>query len=162
MSNKKYLLIYGQFKDSFYRMLKEEKEIAGIFVLESRPNLEGAKEVCRKLLKLKITPTLICDNMAGFCFYQDKIKAVHLAQQKLARDYAVCKTGSLGLAICAKYHKIPVYLYPSAVLVKSHCKPEDIYYFAGKKVAPSGIKAYTSLIEQVPLKYISGVEEDGK
>lgn len=159
---KKFILIYGQFSDAFYRSLKARKDIAGILVMEGRPFLEGAKEVCKKLSKHRVKPTLICDNMAGFCFYRRMIKEVHLAFQQIKDKNAICKIGSLGLSICAKYHRVPVYLHPAARKIKATCQPRDIFYFAGQRVAPLGIKAYTSLIEGVPIKYITKVRHNGK
>jgi len=131
-------------------------------VMEGRPFLDGAREVCKKLLGLKVKPTLISDNMAGFCFYQGMVKEVHLTYQESKRQDAICKIGSLGLAVCAKYHRVPVYLHPAAKKIKASCRPRDIFYFAGKRIAPLGIKAYTSLIEEVPLKYITQVKKNGK
>ena len=161
MSNKKFLLIYGLFSDSFYRNLKKKRG-EGILVPEGRPLLEGAKQICKRLLKLGIKPTLISDNMAGFCFYQGMVKEVHLAFQQIKGNNAICKIGSLGLSVCAGYHHVPVYLHPAAKKTRASCQPKDIFYFAGQRIAPLGIRAYTSLIEEVPLKYITEVKRNGK
>jgi methylthioribose-1-phosphate isomerase len=162
MSNKQFILIYGQFGEDFFRSLKARKDIGGILVLEGRPFLEGAKEVCKKILQHRLKPTLLCDNMAGFCFYRGMVKEVHLAFQQIKGKNALCKIGSLGLSVAAKYHGVPVYAHPAAKKLKASCKPKDIFYFAGQRIAPAGIKAYTSLIEEVPLKYLTKVRQNGK
>ncbi|MFZ5801243.1 MAG: hypothetical protein ACOY3D_07735 [Candidatus Omnitrophota bacterium] len=152
MSNK-YLLIHGLFTDDFYRKVTKRKGLSGVLVLEGRPRLEGAKETCKKLLQNRLTPTLLCDNMAGFCFYREMVKEVHLAAQEIHKTATVCKIGSLVLAVAAKYHKVPVFMHESSRKIESHCKAREIFHFAGVHVAPLGIKAYTALTEEVPLYY---------
>lgn len=118
--------------------------------------MEGAKETCKKLLQNQVTPTLICDNMAGFCFYREMVKEVHLAAQEIRKNSVVCKIGSLALAVGAAYHQVPVYLHEAQRKIRPHCGEKEIFYFAGKRVAPLGIRAYTALTEEVPLRYFKG------
>ena len=65
---KSIVIVHGVFENSFFETLRE-KGIQEVFVLEGRPYLDGAKVLCPKLLKNKIQPILIADNMAGALFY---------------------------------------------------------------------------------------------
>src|SRR3990167_6147313 len=74
------VLLQGVFKTSVFDLLKQKK-VEEVFVLEGRPGLESARQSCRELLKRKIRPTLVTDNMAGFLFYKNLVKEVWLSCQ---------------------------------------------------------------------------------
>lgn len=150
------VLIHGIFNDTFFGLLKKCKA-KNIVVLEGRPKLDGAKIICRKLLKNKITPTLISDNMAGFLFYKDLVREIWIGCQSIGKNGAICDIGSLVLGVLGKQHKVPVYLYPSARKSKFVAAPKDILKFNGKMVAPKGTKGYVPLIETLPNKYITRI-----
>ena len=150
------VLIQGVFKDTFFGLLKKCKA-KNIVVLEGRPRLDGAKIVCRKLLKSKITPTLISDNMAGFLFYKDLVKEIWIAYQSENQTEAVCDIGALILGVLGKQHNVPVYLYPAARKTKGVAASKDILTFNGQRVAPKGAKGYVPLIEKLPKKYITEI-----
>ena len=148
------MLLHGIFKSEFFDGLKEKK-LEKVFVLEGRPHLESSRRICRELLKRKIQPTLIADNMAGFVLKKNLVNEIALAAQNNNEDSALCQIGGLILAVLGKRHHVPVHLYPSAVKQKATGKSKDIFYFNKKRVAPAGIKAYVPLLEEVPQKYLS-------
>ncbi len=150
------VLLQGVAKDSFFGLLKKCKA-KNIVVLEGRPRLDGAKILCRKLLKNKITPILISDNMAGFLFYKDLVREIWIAYQSIDKAGATCNIGALILGVLGKQHKVPVYLYPSMRKSKPMAAPNEISKFNGKLIAPKGIKGYVPLIEKLPKKYITRV-----
>jgi methylthioribose-1-phosphate isomerase len=89
--NDKIPLIFGVPDVSFYETLKEKK----VFVAELRPALEGMNVVAPVLLKNKITPVLICDNMLGFCMKQGLVSKVFIFTP--LEKAAVLKRGLLPL-----------------------------------------------------------------
>ncbi len=97
-----------------YQVLKyfnEDKNPANVIIAESRPVLEG-RILAKKLLKLGIEVTLIpdCDS-ANFISNCD---AVLLGADKiLSNGDVVNKTGSISIAIIAKYFNKPVYVLAS-------------------------------------------------
>jgi len=149
-------ILYGVFKKTFYDILKKSSP-KEVFLLEGRPSLDSAKVSLRELLKRKITPTIISDNMAGFLFYKGMVKEVYLAYQEADRKGAVCDCGALILAILSKDHNIPVKCFASERKTKFLGTTKDIVYFNGIKVAPKGVPAYVPLIEWVSKNYIAEI-----
>ena len=135
----------------------EKRKAADVVVLEGRPGLEASRFSCEQLLKRKISPTLISDNMAGSLFYNDLVKEVWLSCQISDKTGALCDVGALVLAVLGKYHKVPVLLVPGVKRNKFIGKPKDLLTFQKKRIAPSGIKAYVPLAEWVPKKYITRI-----
>jgi methylthioribose-1-phosphate isomerase len=152
------VLIYGNFQESLFDRLQKKKR-PHIVVMEGRPNLEAARQVSQQLLDRRMTPTIISDNMAGFLFSQGMIKEVWLAYHSSAQDGITGTIGSLILAILGKKHHVPVYCYPAARADRMMGQAKDIFYFAGQRIAPSGIGAYVPLLEWVPRKYVRKIYE---
>ena len=152
-NNGKKIVLQGIFEDKTFDRLKGQG-VKEAFVLEGRPSLKAAESSSRQLLKRGIKPILISDNMAGFLFAKDMVKEVWLSYQISDEKGAVCRIGSLILGVLAKRHKAPVYIFKSGEKTEFMGKPRDLFNFQGKRVAPSGIKAYVPLVEWVPQKYI--------
>lgn len=150
------VLLHGNFHPSFFKLLKDKK-IKKAFVLEARPNLDGARILCRKLLAHRIQPVLIADNMAGFLFFKDYVREAWIAYQKLEEENLLCPIGSLILGILAKRHKVVVHAFPSAGRSKPRANVGAITHFAGKRVAIKGVKGFVPLIETVSKEYISEI-----
>ncbi|MDP8264853.1 MAG: hypothetical protein P9M12_05165 [Candidatus Aceula lacicola] len=155
-NKKSIILLNGVFKDSFLKILKKRK-IKEVFILEGRPYLDGAKEMCVKLLKNNIKAVLIADNMAGFLFYKDLVKEVWISYQEESKKNVLCKMGGLILSVMAKHHKVPVMVFPSCKRKKYVANPKDIFSFNGKRIAAKGIDGFVPLLEDVPKKYITEI-----
>jgi methylthioribose-1-phosphate isomerase len=152
-ANKKIVLQGGFAAEDFDRLKK--KGIKEVFVLEGRPKLDAMQQTCDQLLRRRIKPVIISDNMAGFLFAKNMVKEVWASYQLADEKGAVCRIGSLVLAVLGKRHKVPVYLFKSDQRTKFMGKPEDLFYFRGERVAPSGVRAYVPLVEWVPKRYVS-------
>ncbi len=150
------ILLHGTFEKTFLRLLKEQG-VKEIFVMEARPSLDGAKKLCPQLLKNKITPVLIADNMAGFLFFKGYLKEVWISYQSETEDDLVCPAGSLILGVLAKKHGVPVKAFLSLKKAKAVADPKSILSFNGKRVAAKGAKGFVPLVENVSKKYISEV-----
>ncbi|MFA5060590.1 MAG: hypothetical protein WC676_08190 [Candidatus Omnitrophota bacterium] len=153
-SKRSCILLHGLIRDEFLKGLLQEKA-ESIVVLEGRPHLSGAKILCAKLLKNKITPTLISDNMSGFLFFKDCVKEVWLAYQEKNEQGALCDCGGLILGVLAKRHGVSLRLFPSGRRQDLMAKERDIFYFNKMRVAPKGVKGYVPLLEWVPNEYIT-------
>jgi len=156
LTKKSVTIIRGSPANGFLEILANRKPKA-VFVLEGRPKLEETRVLCRKLLKEKITPTVISDNMAGFLFYKNLVKEVWVMYQGLNHKDAFADVGGLILSVLGKKHGIPIYLFPSGKKIKSMGRGEEILHFNGKRVAAKGVKGYVPLIERLPKKYITKV-----
>ena len=149
-------LLRGVPSDAFFDLLKKRKA-KNIFVLEGRPRVERTNEFCKQLLKEKISPTLIADNMAGYLFYKDLVKEIWLSYQSLDNGGASCDIGALILGVLGKTHGVPVYIFPAAEKINSVGNQVEISKFHGKQIAPKGIKGHVPLVEYLPKKYISDI-----
>jgi methylthioribose-1-phosphate isomerase len=152
----KYVLLHGVFGSQLFDWLSD-KGIKEVYFMEGRPGLEAAKQSSRELLKRKIQPTLIADNMAGFLFYKNFVKEVWVSYQSADREGALCQIGGLILGVLGKRHNVPVYAYPNGSKVKLFGSSKEIAFFNGVKVAPRGVPGYVPLAEWVPSKYITKV-----
>lgn len=152
------VLLHGVFEPSVFNAVKSGNGTE-LFVMEGRPSLESAQTTCRELLRRKIKPTLIADNMAGFLFYRNLVKEVWLACQRVDAQGALCPVGGLIVGVLAKRHGVPVYVYPASKESRRMGGQKDIFYFKSIKVAPQNIKGYVPLLEWLPKKYITEVRE---
>ena len=152
------VLLHGVFEPAVFNAVKPGNGNE-LFVMEGRPSLESAQTTCRELLRRKIKPTLIADNMAGFLFYRNLVKEVWLACQTVDEQGALCPIGSLILGVLAKRHNVPVYVHPASEGSRQMGAQKDIFYFKGIKIAPQNIKGYVPLVEWLPKKYITEIRK---
>ena len=153
IADKNITLLLGVFKDDFLDELKRKK-LKRVYVCEGRPGLESAKENAKQLIKRKIEPVIISDNMAGFLFYNSLVKEVWLAAQKTDAQGAVCPIGGLILAVLGKNHRVPVRVSNAKKETELFASTKEICKFNGIKTAPSGTNAFVPLVEWVPNKYL--------
>jgi methylthioribose-1-phosphate isomerase len=146
--DKKIPLVYGVPDKGFYKSLKGKE----VFVAELRPDIEGIKVVGPALLEAGIQPVIICDNMMAFCLGRGLVSAVHIFYEKKDAETALCRTGSLVAALCAKEHQVPVHLHKGPALKK---KASSLLKIDGKTVTSGKIKTYVPLAERVPLAYVT-------
>jgi hypothetical protein len=146
--NKPLPLIYGVPHKSFYRDFKPTMA----FVAELRPGLEGIKEVAKELLRRRIQPVIICDNMMAHCMERGLVNSAHIFYDRLTKKKAVCRTGSLIAAVCALKRQIPTYLHRG----KKGGAKGSLLKIDGRKVTAQGIKTFVPPTEDVPLIYVKG------
>jgi len=142
--NGKIPLIFGVPPEGFLKGFKSQKA----FVAEVRPGLEGMTIVAKELNKAGRESVVICDNMMAFCMERGLVSAVHIFYQALNKKTALCRTGSLIAALCAKAHHIPVTLSRARVL---KFKPASLLQIGARKVTAGNIKTYVPFFEEVPL-----------
>lgn len=150
------VLIQGVVDKQLFDVLKN-RFLKKAFVMEGRPTLEAADSACRELLKRKIVPTLISDNMAGLLFYKNMVKEVWLAYQYADKEGAICDSGALILGVLGLKHNVLVYLYPAARKTRFLGRQSDLVKFKKTQIAPQGIKGYVPLVEWLPKKYITRI-----
>jgi methylthioribose-1-phosphate isomerase len=152
------VLLQGCFDKSFFQQLKDRKE-EKFFILEGRPGLKAAQSNCSQLNKIGITPTLICDNMAGFLFAKDLVKEVRIAYVHKDDETLTVSIGGSILGVLAMRHGVSVHAYPSDEKLKPVADGNELLMFKGKLVAPKTAKAYVPLVEQLERKYVAHVIE---
>ncbi len=125
-----------------------------IVICEGRPTLRAGEHNSRYFLDKRITPVIICDNMAGFLFYKSYVKEVVLACQYADRSGALCDSGALILAVLAQKHKVPVRLLDGEHKKHFLGNPKDLLTIKGMASAPAKTLVYAPLVEWVPVKYL--------
>lgn len=151
--SKSIVLVQGVVGIEAWKNFKAAKT-APVFVCEGRPDLEAGRSNSKALLAKGLTPTVICDNMAGFLFFKDLVKEVYLACQYADKAGALCDTGALICAVLAKRHKVPVKLLNAKTRTRFLGDPNDVLKFEGAASAPKGTSGYVPLVEWVPKKYL--------
>ena len=94
-----------------------------VYVMETRPLLQGARLTTWELKKANIPYTLICDNMAASLMSSGKIHKVLVGADRIAinGDFAN-KIGTYSLAVQAYYHNVPFYVAAPQSTIDSSCK----------------------------------------
>ncbi|MCA9401288.1 MAG: hypothetical protein KC713_06650 [Candidatus Omnitrophica bacterium] len=151
-------ILHGFFGDEFFEDLLK-KPLGHMVVLEGRPTLAASKALINALVKRKVKPFVIADNMAGFLFFQKYVKRVCVSYQSSSGADIVAPIGSLVLAVLCDSHKVPMDAYPSNREQQPLASPNSVYSFNGARVAPRGAKAYAPLLEEIPNKLIRKIYE---
>ena len=89
----------------------EQGNIERVYADETRPVGQGARLTVWELSRAGVPVTLICDDMAASLMAQDKVDAVIVGADRIARNGdAANKIGTYGVAILAREHEIPFYV----------------------------------------------------
>ncbi|MDP2904891.1 MAG: S-methyl-5-thioribose-1-phosphate isomerase [Candidatus Omnitrophota bacterium] len=142
---------------------QQNKEIS-FFVTETRPYLQGSRLTAWELQRAGFGVTVICDNMAAQVMSEGKINKVIVGADHLALNGDIAnKIGTYQLAILAKYFNIPFYVLcppPSKAQtgkeIKIEIRPEEeLLVFAGKRIAPKGVRGYYPAFDVTPANLIT-------
>ncbi|MCX7661902.1 MAG: S-methyl-5-thioribose-1-phosphate isomerase, partial [Candidatus Omnitrophica bacterium] len=144
-----------------------------VYACETRPILQGARLTCWELKKKGITPTLICDSMAGVLLSQGKIDKVIVGADRIASNGDTAnKIGTLTLAILSKHFGVNFYVaapkttfdlsIPSGKFIKIEQRsPQEITHLYFKKpIAPKGINVFNPAFDLTPNELITAFITD--
>jgi methylthioribose-1-phosphate isomerase len=151
------------------RAAVESGKKINVYVDETRPFLQGSRLTAWELHKDNIPVTLISDNMSGAMMRAGKIGAVVVGADRIAANGDTAnKIGTYTVAILAKEHGIPFYVAApfstvdlntpdgSKIPIEQRSTTE-ITHFAGKRIAPEGIKVENPAFDVTPAKYIAAI-----
>jgi len=140
-----------------------------VWVDETRPLLQGARLTAWELTRAGIPATLITDNMAGHFMQRGEVDVVVVGADRIARNGDVAnKIGTYGVAILARAHGIPFYVAApistldlslnsgSEIPIEERAQ-EEVTEIAGRRLAPSGIRAANPAFDVTPASYIDGI-----
>jgi len=159
---------YGTALGVIYRAKEAGKRIR-VYADETRPLLQGARLTAWELMREGIDITLICDNMAAHVMSQGKITKVIVGADRIARNGDTAnKIGTYGIAVLAKYHKIPFYVVapvstidlslPHGRLIPiEERRGEEITAIQGNIIAPKGVKTYCPAFDVTPARLITAI-----
>ena len=142
---------------------RQNKELS-FFVTETRPYLQGSRLTAWELQRAGLPVTVICDNMAAQVMSEGKINKIIVGADHLALNGDIAnKIGTYQLAILAVYFNIPFYVLcppPSKAQtgkeIEIEIRPEEeLLVFAGKRIAPIGVKGYYPAFDVTPANLIT-------
>ncbi len=125
-----------------------------VVICEGRPTLRAGEHNSRYFISKKITPIVICDNMAGYLFFKNLVKEVVIGVQFADKTGALCETGALILAVLAKKHKVAIRLLDAEHKKHFLGNPKELLSIKGIETASKGTHAYVPVVEWVPAKYL--------
>lgn len=141
-----------------------------VFSDETRPLLQGARLTSFELNHAGIDVTLICDNAASLLMKQGKIQACFVGCDRVAANGDTAnKIGTRSVAINAKYHNIPFYVFcPSSTIDFScpdggHIKIEERSadeiktMFFSAPVAEDEVKCYNPAFDVTDAELITAI-----
>jgi methylthioribose-1-phosphate isomerase len=118
--------------------------------------------------ELGVDTTLITDNMAAHCMSRGMVRKVFAAADRVAMDGTVAnKVGTLQLAICADYFRIPVYILayggPDAKTPRGEDipieerDPREVLEFRGTPISGPGVKGFYPAFDLTPARLVTGI-----
>ena len=151
-----------------YSAVQQGKRIR-VHADETRPLLQGARLTAWELMQENIEVTLNTDNMAGYLMQKGMIDCVITGADRVTRNYDVInKIGTYGVAVLAKYHKIPFYVAipestydpntPSGDQVEIEMRsPEEITRWGGVVTAPQGVQVFSPAFDVTPHQLVTAI-----
>ncbi len=150
------------------RFAREKGKDIRVICTETRPYLQGARLTAWSVSELGIDTTLITDNMAAHCMSKGMVSKVFAAADRVAMDGVVAnKVGTLQLAICADYFRIPFYILAyggpdprtphGADIPIEERDPREVLEFRGTPISGSAVKGYYPAFDLTPAELVTGV-----
>jgi methylthioribose-1-phosphate isomerase len=139
-----------------------------VLCTETRPYLQGARLTAWSVSELGVDTTLITDNMAAHCMSRGMVSKVFAAADRVAMDGVVAnKVGTLQLAICAGYFRIPFYILAyggpdprtlrGADIPIEERDPREVLEFRGAPISGPGVKGYYPAFDLTPAELVTGI-----
>lgn len=140
-----------------------------VYADETRPLLQGARLTMWELKQRHIPATLICDNMAAGLMAAGRVDCVIVGADRIADngDFAN-KTGTYGLAVLARHHRVPFYVAaPTSTIdpgIRSragipieHRREREVVSCGGRDVACPGTRAYNPAFDVTPAGLVTAL-----
>jgi len=156
--------------------IDEDHKKISVVADETRPWLQGARLTAYELFYDKIPVKVESDNTAGIMMRLGKIQKVIVGADRIVKDAVFNKVGTYMVAICAKYHKIPMYIAaPRSTLSLSQTEKDvtiemrdgwsEVAEAMGRfkePVVPKGVECVNYTFDATPMELITGIiTEDG-
>lgn len=145
---------------NIFELWKYSENNLKVIICESRPKYEGVL-MAEEISKFKIKTEVIIEAMSGTII--KKVDAIILgADQILPNGNIVNKTGSRMLAVMARYHKIPVYVFASRdkIVKKKVIKKKTLDKLEKLSFVNKRIKFIIEDFEEIEKKLITKIFTD--
>ncbi|MCX8015075.1 MAG: S-methyl-5-thioribose-1-phosphate isomerase, partial [candidate division WOR-3 bacterium] len=143
-----------------------------VYVLETRPLLQGARLTAFELAQAKIPYILITDSMMATVM--PKVNIVLVGADRIAKNGDVAnKIGTLTLAITARYYQVPFFvvaptssfdlnLNSGKEIVIENRDKNEVIYVGNKLIAPKSSDVFNPAFDITPASLISGIITEKK
>ncbi len=140
-----------------------------VLATETRPLLQGSRLTAWELERAGIDVTVLPDNAAAAAMAGLGIDLVLVGADRIVANGDVAnKIGTYGLAVAARYHRIPFYVAaPSSTLDFSLAcgaeipieqrGAEEVRSGFGRRTAPRGVAVYSAAFDVTPAELIDGI-----
>ncbi|MCL6595059.1 MAG: S-methyl-5-thioribose-1-phosphate isomerase [Firmicutes bacterium] len=151
------------------RSLHREGKLAGVWVDETRPFLQGARLTAFELLQENIPFHLITDSTAAVLMRAGQVDAVVVGADRIAVNGDTAnKIGTYGLAVLCRYHGIPFYVAaPMATIDPSAANGQaipieeraahEVTEVLGQPIAPAGTPVWHPAFDVTPADLITAL-----
>ena len=149
------------------RTMHSRKRSVHVYVGETRPWLQGARLTTWECLQEGIPCTLVTDSAAAQIMSEGRVRSVIVGCDRVAANGDVAnKIGTRGLAIAARYHRIPFYVAMPLSTLDRNCPdgraipieqrtPCELTEFAGQPLAAPGVHAENPAFDITPAELVS-------
>lgn len=151
------------------RAAHEAGRLGSVIACETRPLLQGARLTAWELKEDGIPVTLITDNMAAHVMRTEKVDAIVVGADRIARNGDVAnKIGTYGLSVLARHHGIPFYVAAPAstidlsaptggAIVIEQRDPDEVRTIAGIGMAPKDVRVLNPAFDVTPHSLITAL-----
>jgi methylthioribose-1-phosphate isomerase len=143
-----------------------------VYCDETRPLLQGSRLTAWELMQAGIDAVVITDNMAGEVMRDGRVQMVITGADRIAANGdAANKIGTYGLAVLARYHKIPFYVAApystfdlslaggDAIPIEERGSKEITHGF-GRRTAPHRVRTFSPAFDVTPAALITAIITD--
>ncbi len=158
---------YGTALAPVYVAQEAGKQVT-VYSDETRPLLQGSRLTAWELTRAGVPVVTICDNMAAQVMRENTVPLVIVgADRSAANGDTAPKIGTYGVAILARYHRIPFYvaapystfdltLASGAEIPIEQRGGDEIRCGMGKWTAPRDVAVYNPAFDVTPAELIAG------
>ncbi len=147
----------------------EAGKVKHAYACETRPYLQGARLTIWELMRGNVPSELITDNMAAHIIKTCGVNAIVVGADRIAANGDTAnKIGTYGLAVIAKYHKVPFYVAAPTPTIDSKARSGDsivieersvkeVTFVKGASIAPRGVKVRHPAFDVTPANLITAI-----
>lgn len=147
-------------------------KIRRVYVLETRPLLQGARLTMYELMKNNVPSTLITDNMIAFLFSRVKVDVALVGADRIVRNGDTAnKIGTYNLAVICNHFKIPFYVVAPYTTIDLELedgsqipieerRAEEVKFFRHQQTAPMEAEVWNPAFDITPSELITGIITD--
>lgn len=142
--------------------------VQGVYVLETRPLLQGARLTAWELAHAGVPHQVICDSAAASVLARAEINAIITGADRVARNGdAANKVGSYMLAVLAQHHGVPFYICAPQTTFDEHTpsgaeipveqrSADEVGRIGQRWLAPPEASIYNPAFDVTPSQLITG------